>query len=103
MKKTIAAIILISMGVTGYILLSKTRPDKETETIIPKKRYVTAEGKVEAMPGAEVEVGSELDGKIAEFFIEEGDWIKKGDTIARLENSDIHAKLREAEAGLSVV
>ncbi|TAL23103.1 MAG: HlyD family secretion protein [Nitrospirae bacterium] len=106
MKKAIIAIAIIFLvAVTGHIAFSKKRehePKKEDVQTVSSARYVAAEGKMEVMPGFEVEVGSELDGKIAEFFVKEGYSVKKGALIARLENKDIQAKLNEAKAELSV-
>lgn len=105
MKKTLMALGLIFMASIVYFLLSKgerKEPKIEGMASVGSSQYVAAEGKVEAMPGLEVEVGSELDGKIADFFVEEGDDIRKDELIARLENRDIQAKLREAETELTV-
>ncbi|MBI5205961.1 MAG: HlyD family secretion protein [Nitrospirae bacterium] len=106
MKNVIIVIgILFLVAITGHIAFSKkseSEPKKEDIQAVTSARYVAAEGKVEVMPGFEVEVGSELDGKIADFFVKEGDSIKKGALIARLENKDIQAKLKEANAELSV-
>jgi len=61
-------------------------------------RHVAAEGRIESVPGFEVEVGSELEGKIAEFSVEEGAYVRKGSPIARIEDREIRAKLKEAVA-----
>ncbi|MBM4137789.1 MAG: HlyD family secretion protein, partial [Nitrospira sp.] len=105
LKKILIAIGLIFLLITCYVVFSDKKGIESKPEVMPKTdtvKYVAAEGKVEAMPGLEVEVGSEIDGKIAEFFVEEGDHIKKGELIARLENRDIQAKLKEAEAELAV-
>lgn len=104
-KVIIVTGILFLVAITSHIAFSKkseSEPKKEDIQAVTSARYVAAEGKVEVMPGFEVEVGSELDGKIAEFFVKEGDSIKKGALIARIENKDIQAKLKEANAELSV-
>ncbi|RJQ18473.1 MAG: HlyD family efflux transporter periplasmic adaptor subunit [Nitrospiraceae bacterium] len=104
MKKTVAGIMLIFLVIAGYVIFSKNKNEK-SKTDIPQsavQRYVAAEGKVEAMPGFEVEIGSEIDGRIAEFFVDEGDEVKKGQLIATLENKDILARLKESEAELAV-
>ncbi len=92
----ISGIFFIIAAVLFMALRKKEKPLPVADPL-PKK-YVAAEGKIEAKTGFEAEVGSELDGKIAEFFVKEGDTVKKGDIIARLENSDIRAKLKETEA-----
>lgn len=60
--------------------------------------HVAAEGRIESLPGFEVEVGSEIDGRIAEFPVTEGEHVRKGSLIARMEDRDIRAKLKEAGA-----
>ena len=101
MRKTLVAAGMVVTLTACYVLFfyqgssgAKTDAAPKVELV----RYVAAEGKVEAIPGYEVEVGSEVEGKIAELFKEEGDTIKRGELVARLENSDIRAKLSEAEA-----
>ena len=78
-----------------------TNTDDKTEPRQPAATIVSAEGRVEALPGFEIEVGSELEGRIAEIFVEEGTILKKGDPIARMQDKDIRAKLRESEAEAS--
>lgn len=101
MKKSIVAAASIIVVAVIFLFLSKPRADKEGNTA-PQEIYAAAEGKVEIMPGFEVEIGSELEGKIAEFPVKEGDPVKTGMLIARMENRDIQAKLRESEAELAV-
>ena len=57
MKKIIIAAGLILLLISGYVLFSKDRRS-ESKTDTPQvavKKYVAAEGKVEAMHGFEVE------------------------------------------------
>lgn len=102
-----------SMRIAGAIALAVAAPcivscgggasTAGGQAVVPAAdRHVAAEGKVEAIPGFEVEVGSELEGRIAEVFVREGDMVTKGQPVARLENSEIQAKLREAEAECAV-
>ena len=100
MKKILAAAsaAVILLAIFAALYTNKRTP--ETAAPVPGSIViqVAAEGKVEAMPGYEVEVGSELEGKIAEMFVEEGASVRKGDLIAQMENREIQAKLKEAEA-----
>lgn len=102
MKKIlIAGLIFIFIMLIGYMFLYKRdRIEQKDEGIARSTiiRHVAAEGKVEVKPGFEVEVSSELDGKIVDFPVEEGDFVKKGDLLAKLENRDIYARLKEAKA-----
>ena len=101
MRKTLVAAGMIIVLAAGYVLFFNQGTSGAKTDAAPKVelvRYVAAEGKVEAIPGFEVEVGSEVEGKIAELFKKEGDTVSKGELVARMENSDIRAKLNEAEA-----
>lgn len=65
--------------------------------------YVAAEGKVEAMPGYDVDVGtSELNGRIAKIFAKEGEQVHKGQIVAELENEDLQAQVTQGERELTV-
>ncbi|MBI5848889.1 MAG: HlyD family secretion protein [Nitrospirae bacterium] len=102
MKRRLAFIIaMVVIAGMGYLFLSGSDARKE-EVKRPLERYAAAEGKVEVLPGFEVELSSELEGRIESFPLREGDNVRKGDLIAMMANSDIKAKLRESEAELSV-
>jgi HlyD family secretion protein len=65
--------------------------------------YVAAEGKVEAMPGYDVDVGTgELNGRIARIFVKERDPVRKGEIVASLANEDLQALVTQAEHELTV-
>ena len=101
MKKILAAVSLaVILAFVIFAVLHKKKDAIETAVPAPDRArmQVAAEGKVEAVPGYEVEVGSELEGRIAEIFVEEGTSVRKGGLIAEMENRDIKARLKEAEA-----
>lgn len=102
MKKYITGAVLLAAGIVAILLISgrpgMKDPGRETATANEGALHVAAEGKIEALPGFEVEVGSELEGKIAEFHVEEGDYVGRGALIARMEDREIRAKLKEAVA-----
>ncbi|TAN44221.1 MAG: HlyD family secretion protein [Nitrospirae bacterium] len=105
MRKTFAAAGLIAVLAAGYVLFfyhGNSSAKIETAPMAVPVKYVAAEGKVESVPGYEVEVGSEMDGRIVELYKKEGDQIIKGELIARIENSDIRAKIDEAEAEVAL-
>ena len=68
----------------------------------PAPRYISAEGKLEARPGAEMDVGTEMTARIERFLVNEGDHVDKGQVIAELDAKDLTARLRQAEAELAV-
>lgn len=65
-------------------------------------RYVAAEGKVEALEGFDIEVGSDLTQRIEKFLVKEGAAVKKNDVLVRLDSRDLSARLTEVEKELSV-
>ncbi|MBI5193368.1 MAG: HlyD family secretion protein [Nitrospirae bacterium] len=105
MKKSIIISILLTLIIIIYLIsgsglrLSESGA-KDNNSILP--RYVAAEGKVETLPGLEVDVGSEITGRIEKIYVNEGDRVKKGQLIAKLSNRDIEAKQKEAETELEV-
>ncbi|OYQ38172.1 efflux transporter periplasmic adaptor subunit [Flavobacterium cyanobacteriorum] len=104
----VAVIILIVLSKTGAV--GKKDEGKEVETAIVKEitltETVSATGKVQ--PEIEVKISSEVSGEIIELPIKEGQAVKKGDLLVRV-NPDLYqsgvsrsaATLSTAKAGLS--
>lgn len=101
LKKSVFIISLAVIAGAGYLFLSGSDA-KNNVVMTPLERYAAAEGKVEVDPGFEVELSSELEGRIESFPVREGDIVSKGDRIAMMANSDLIAKLHESEAELAV-
>lgn len=116
-KKTIYILLGGLVLVVGLLLVLKksgkignTDEGKEMETAIVKEinliETVSATGKVQ--PEVEVKISSEVSGEIIELPIKEGQAIKKGDLLVRI-NPDLYesglsrtaASLSTAKAGLS--
>jgi multidrug resistance efflux pump len=101
MSKVLALLGLAALLAIGYFLVLRNDVTPvRSEGVVPV--FVAAEGRVETLPGQEVQVGAELTGRIETVLVKEGDRVKKGQVIARLESQDIVAKLNEAEAQRSV-
>lgn len=98
-KPLAAAATAITAALTAYLLL---RPDSGSTagTQLPAPRYISAEGKLEARQGAEMEVGSELTARIERFLVNEGDHVDKGQVIAMLAAEELTARLQQSEAVL---
>ena len=62
---------------------------------------ISAAGKVEPL-SEEVRLGLTLTGKLAEVLVDEGDAVRAGQVLAKLENADWKAQLAEAEANVHV-
>lgn len=73
--------IVIALTIIGFIFI---RPVPEI-----------IQGQAEA---TSVRVSGKLPGRIAEFYVEEGQHVNKGDTLVRIHSSLVDAKLLQAEA-----
>jgi HlyD family secretion protein len=61
---------------------------------------ITASGRL--VVREEAAVGSELPGyRVAQVYVDEGDWVKQGQALARLDDSLLQAQIAQAEATLA--
>lgn len=74
-------------GVTVEVIPVQTRPLVQT---------VIATGRV--MSPARVDIGSVITGRVARVLVEEGDRVEAGQVLIELENHELAAALRQAEA-----
>ncbi len=80
---TISVVILVTIGIAivGFLFLNK-----------PPK---LVEGQVE---GTSIRISGKLSGRIAEFYVQEGDTVAPGDTLVRIHSSVVEAQLIQAKA-----
>lgn len=74
-------LVIIAVGLYGFLFLN------QTDNIIQGEAEVT-----------EVRISSKVPGRIAKYLVNEGDLVKKGDTLAILSAPDVEAKLSQATA-----
>lgn len=84
-KKTLSLIILILLAAVALYLIF-------THLIKPKDNYLTVSGRVEA---DETELGARIMGRLKSVLIEDGVNVKKGDTIALIEDDDLKSRRRQ--------
>jgi HlyD family secretion protein len=80
--------------------LSEARQQGAAPVAAPERELrplLTAAGRVEPI-SEEIKVGSSLGGKLAAVLVEEGDVVRKGQTLAVLDNGDFRARVSVAEA-----
>lgn len=75
------AAVIIAVAIYGFFFLSQ-----EDNTL---------QGEAEV---TEVRISSKVPGRIEKFFVEEGDSVRRGDTLAILSAPDVYAKLSQATA-----
>jgi HlyD family secretion protein len=89
-----AVMVHSTHGKTGIALASPAA------TPVNDRRLVVAPGLVEPL-SEEVKIGSELDGKLRQVMVDEGDRVASGQVIAVLENADYAARVELAKADLA--
>lgn len=77
----IFTLIIVGVAMYGFLFL------RHEDNIIQGEAEVT-----------EIRISSKVPGRIAKFFVEEGSYVKRGDTLAVLSTPDIDAKLAQAKA-----
>jgi multidrug resistance efflux pump len=97
-----ATVIIIAAAVYLALHLHSSTPGSTTNSQPPAPHVISAEGKLEARTGAEMDVGTEMTARIERFLVNEGDHVAQGQVIAVLDAKDLTARLRQAEAELAV-
>lgn len=97
--------IITCLFVAG-ILMSCNNKEKveEYQTTPVKKRTISssviATGIVKPQTGAEVKVGSRISGIVKDLNVNVGDVVKKGDLLAKLEETELRAEYKQSLANL---
>ena len=111
MKKLLLllAVIAIGAGATYWLRIGKEQPSVRTPPPVP---VMVAQVTIKDMPmildivgRAEayesVTLKSRLDGQVAEVLFTEGQHVRQGEVLVRLDPSDFNARLQQAEANLA--
>ncbi len=101
--------ILVLAGGGSWWLLSRASPqaaDQGISVVSVQRRdlvaSVAATGKVTAMVGAEVRVGSRVSGRVQRLYANIGDVVRTGQVIAELEKDDQQALLEQRRAEVKI-
>jgi HlyD family secretion protein len=108
MKRYLPILIAVALaGVAVFYLSGGTAATTATvsaATSEPAKastgRVIAAAGRVEPS-SEEVRIGSELDGRLKRVYVEEGQTVRAGQTVAELDNGDSAARVAMAKAGIA--
>ncbi|HYP68621.1 MAG TPA: efflux RND transporter periplasmic adaptor subunit [Thiobacillaceae bacterium] len=94
-------LLLLAVGAVAIFQHEKRHPAPAAPALLPS--YVAAEGKVEAMPGYDINLGTgELNAKVARILVQEGDTVSPGQLVVVLDNADLRAQAQAAERQLAV-
>src|SRR6516165_5045653 len=104
---SIAILMLLTtgLGASGYVIYAKTigrsptvqtmivvaRTDRQSSVLLTGSGYIVTRHKY-------ITIGTKILGQIVEEPIEEGQHVKKGDVLARIDDRDYQAQLRQAIA-----
>ena len=102
MKKIAITAALVALIPATYVTVQHMQEKPQPAQPV-KEAYVAAEGKVEALPGFDVNIGTgELNGKVGKILVKEGESVKAGQVVAILQNEDLAAAVKRAEGDLLV-
>jgi len=100
----IAAGILGVGGVTSFVIMTRTPKIDLNKLTVPVQAQnltvrITANGSV--VPIQSVNLSPKTAGRLAKLFVEQGDQVQQGQTLAQMENADLQAQLLQAQANLN--
>lgn len=91
MKKLFLIVLILLIIVLSIIYKSKINKTTITNSVV-------ASGTIEAN---EVDLSFKIPGRVKEINVEEGDKIKKGDIVAKIDSGELEARFQQAEASLN--
>ncbi len=99
-----AAGILGVGGVTSFVIMTRTPKIDLNKLTVPVQAQnltvrITANGSV--VPIQSVNLSPKTAGRLAKLFVEQGDQVQQGQTLAQMENADLQAQLLQAQANLN--
>ncbi len=99
-------LLLIAGGAGGYFYMSRQQatavPQFVTQPARTETLTVTVTATGNLAPTNQVEVGSELSGRIASVFVDDDDRVTQGQVLAELNTSALEDSVRKAEAAVAV-
>ena len=98
--------IILALGLVAFTLSCSEEPAPPPEVVRPVKIFEVGGGGAEVrrdLPGtitseAEAEIGFEVEGRLIDFPVEEGQVVEPGDVVAKLDTRDLQASLDKAVA-----
>jgi HlyD family secretion protein len=105
MKKRIVSLtVLLAVGGAAIAWMTHAQPKNQAspaQAPAAEPNPVCAPGKIEPL-SEEIQIGSQLSGVLLSVPVDEGQHVRKGQTIAVLDNRDYAARVEEARATVEV-
>ncbi len=105
LKKTIVigVGVVVVLGLTAWLVSRKTGAVQTPVTVRVEpvqlgdlQEYISAPGEIE--PKTQVEISAKVSARIEELPFDEGQQVKAGDVLIRLDAKEMHSRLKSAEA-----
>ena len=90
-NRWLTAGLVLALAVAGYYAWQAV-----TDKALPEG-FASGNGRIEA---TEIDVATKTAGRVKEILVSEGDFVKAGQTLARMDTAVLEAQLREAKAQL---
>jgi RND family efflux transporter MFP subunit len=98
-----AVIVLLAVLAVAGVFSPAVRIDAvSVQQFYPSQSFTLLNASGYVVPQRKAAVASKVTARLEELFVEEGSKVKKDQVLARLENADLGAALRQAEANLNV-
>lgn len=93
--------LALPLAVAGWLWLGhSTPPVAAAPAVVARPSAIVAPGRIEPVHDP-VKLAFEAQGRIAEILVDEGDAVRAGQVLARLDDRLAHARVAAAEAGLA--
>jgi HlyD family secretion protein len=89
-RRTLILLVLVALGGAGGAIYWL----KFSQPSLPPG-FASGNGRLEA---DEIDISTKFAGRVAQLFVDEGDTVKPGQIVARMDTSDLEASLKKAEA-----
>ena len=100
-KKSVLLIASVAVILTVSLVSVRSRAASNAKAVTAQPStepfLVAGPGRVEPL-SENIQIGSELSGKIKSVNVEEGDTVRQGQVLAALQNDDYHAEVLSAQA-----
>lgn len=84
-----------TISITFIIILTVTVLVSVIGMLLMSRQPMVLQGQVEA---TEIRISGKLPGRVDSFLVEEGDWVKAGDTLVVINSPTVEAKYRQVNA-----
>lgn len=94
--------ILVVLALAGVFSPAVRVDAVSVQQFYPAQSFTLLNASGYVVPQRKAAVASKITARLQELFVEEGSKVKKDQILARLENADLAATLRQAEANLNI-